>query len=91
MKLFANPRSAGYGLDGLKNCDYAVYLCSSYSVEERLQSENRIYRGTITRSKYIIDITCKGTCEQRVVEALKLGKELVDCGTTDISLFTYGD
>ena len=88
--LFANPRSAGYGLDGLKNCNYAIYLCNSYSVEERLQSENRIYRGTITCAKMIIDIQCINTCEQRVVEALKLGKELVDCGTTDISLFTYG-
>ena len=38
----------------------------------------------------IIDIQCINTCEQRVVEALKLSKELVDCGTTDISLFTYG-
>ena len=88
--LFANPRSAGYGLDGLKNCNYAIYLCNSYSVEERLQSENRIYRGTITCAKMIIDVQCINTCEQRVVEALKLGKELVDCGTTDISLFTYG-
>lgn len=85
--MFANPRSAGYGLDGLKDCDYAIYLCNSYSVEERLQSENRIYRGEITRSKYMIDIQCEHTCEQKVVEALKLGKELVDSGTTDTSLF----
>lgn len=87
--IFANPKSAGYGLDGLKEADYAVYLCNSYSVEERLQSENRIYRGNITRSKYIIDISCKGTCEQRVTEALKLGKELVDTGTTDTEIFKY--
>lgn len=87
--LFANPKSAGYGLDGLKDADYAIYLCNSYSVEERLQSENRIYRGNITRSKYIIDITCKGTCEHRVTEALKLGKELVDSGTTDTEIFKY--
>ena len=85
--MFANPRSAGYGLDGLKKADYAVYLCSSYSVEERIQSEDRIYRGEVKTNKYIIDITCKRTCEDKVVEALKQGKELVDMGATDVSLF----
>ena len=38
-------------------------------------------------NKYIIDITCEGTCENRVTEALKQGKQLLDTGTTDTSLF----
>lgn len=87
--IFINQASGAYGLDGLKEADYAVYLCNSYSVEQRAQSENRIYRGVITRSKYIIDLTCKGTCEDRVTEALKQGKELLDMGTTDVELFKY--
>ena len=87
--IFVNQASGAYGLDGLKEADYAIYLCSSYSVEYRAQSENRIYRGVITRSKYIIDLTCKGTCEDRVTEALKQGKELLDMGTTDVELFKY--
>ena len=87
--IFVNQASGAYGLDGLKEADYAVYLCNSYSVEQRAQSENRIYRGEITRSKYIIDLTCKGTCEDRVTEALKQGKELLDMGTTDAELFKY--
>lgn len=87
--IFVNQASGSYGLDGLKEADYAVYLCNSYSVEQRAQSENRIYRGEITRSKYIIDITCKGTCEDRITEALKQGKELLDMGTTDVELFRY--
>lgn len=87
--IFVNQASGAYGLDGLKEADYAVYLCNSYSVEQRAQSENRIYRGEITRSKYIIDLTCKGTCEDRVTEALKQGKELLDMGTTDVELFKY--
>ena len=85
--LFVNQASGAYGLDGLKKADYAVYLCSSYSVEQRVQSEDRIYRGEVKTNKYIIDITCGRTCEDRVVEALKHGKELVDMGTTDASLF----
>ena len=87
--IFVNQASGAYGLDGLKEADYAVYLCNSYSVEQRAQSENRIYRGEIIRSKYIIDIICKGTCEDRVTEALKQGKELLDMGTTDVELFKY--
>ena len=87
--IFVNQASGGYGLDGLKEADYAVYLCNSYSVEQRLQSEGRTYRGNITRSKYFIDLTCKGTCEDRVTVALKQGKELVDSGITDTELFKY--
>lgn len=87
--IFLNQASGAYGLDGLKEADYAIYLSNDYSVEHREQSENRIYRGTITRSKYIIDITCKGTCEDRVTEALKQGKELLDMGTTDVDIFNY--
>lgn len=87
--IFVNQASGAYGLDGLKEADYAVYLCNSYSVEQRAQSENRIYRGEIKRSKYIIDLTCTGTCEDRVTEALKQGKELLDMGTTDTELFKY--
>lgn len=87
--IFINQASGAYGLDKLKEADYAVYLCNDYSVEHREQSENRIYRGEITRSKYIIDLTCKGTCEDRVTEALKQGKELLDMGTTDVDLFKY--
>ena len=85
--LLANSKSASFGLDGLKEANYAVYLCNSYSVEERVQSEDRIYRGQVKTNKYIIDINCNGTCEERVTEALKQGKELLDMGTTDTSLF----
>lgn len=87
--IFLNQASGAYGLDGLKEADYAIYLCNSYSVEQRAQSENRIYRGNITRSKYIIDILCSGTCEKKVTEALKLGQELIDSGTTSTEIFKY--
>lgn len=85
--LFVNQASGAYGLDGLKDADYAVYLCNDYSVEKREQSEFRTDRGGSTRKKFVIDITCGGTCEDRVVEALKQGKELLDTGTADPSLF----
>mgnify|MGYP003548773841 CR=1 FL=1 len=87
--MFINQASGAYGLDALKEADYAIYLCCSYSVEQRVQSEERIHRGNITRNKYIIDISCKGTCEDQVVSALKQGKELLATGVTDVELFKY--
>lgn len=87
--IFINQASGAYGLDGLKEADYAIYLCNSYSVEQRAQSENRIYRGILTRSKYIIDIVCKGTCEEKTITCLKLGKELISTGVTDTEIFKY--
>lgn len=85
--IFVNQGSGAYGLDGLKEAKYAIYLSNDYSVEKRAQSEDRCYRGVIKESKYIIDITCKGTCEDRVTEALKLGQELLDTGTASADLF----
>ena len=87
--LFVNQASGAYGLDGLKEADYAIYLCNSYSVEQRQQSEDRVYRGEVKKNKYIIDLICKGTCEDKVTEALKQGKELLDMGITDVELFKY--
>ena len=89
--LFVNQSSGAYGLDGLKEADYAIYLCNDYSVEKREQSEDRIYRGMVSRNKYIIDLTCEGTCEDRVTEALKQGKQLLDTGITDASLFMLSE
>ena len=87
--LIANQASASYGLDGLKDANYAIYVCNSYSSELRAQSEDRIYRGEIKNSKFIIDITMEGTCEQKVMYALKEGKELINSGAVDTTLFMY--
>lgn len=85
--LFVNQASGAYGLDGLKKANYAIYLCNSYSVEQRVQSENRTHRGLVKENKYIIDLICENTCEDTVTEALKQGKELLSTGMTDASLF----
>lgn len=87
--LIANQASASYGLDGLKDANYAIYVCNSYSSELRAQSEDRIYRGEIKNSKFIIDITMEGTCEQKVMHALKEGKQLINSGAVDTKLFMY--
>ena len=85
--LFLNQASGGYGLDKLRNANYGIYLCNDASVEKRQQSEDRCCRGVYKENKFITDVSMEGTVEQRVTEALKQGKELVDSGITDASLF----
>lgn len=85
--LFCNQASAGYGLDKLRQANYAVYLCNDASVEKRQQSEDRIARGQYKEDKLIVDVSMDKTIEQKVTEALLLGQELVDSGITDASLF----
>ena len=87
--ILVNQASGSYGLDDFQEADYAIFLCSSYAVEQRVQAEGRTRRGEIKRKKYYIDLTCTGTCEDRVVSALKRGKELISTGTTDASIYKY--
>ena len=87
-----NPETGCYGLDFLGAADYAVYLCNDYSVDHRVQSEDRIdrYRTDLT-PKTIIDVECAGTVDEKVTENLKLGIELIQSGKTDPSVFGLYD
>ena len=87
-----NQGTGSYGLDCLGSADYAVYMSNDYSVERRVQSEDRIdrYREGKER-KTIIDIECAGTVDEKVTENLKLGIELIRSGKTDPSVFGLYD
>lgn len=87
--LFVNQASGAYGLDKLRNANYAFYLCNDNSVEHRQQSEERLARGMYKENKFICDAEMEGTVEQRVTERLKLGEELLNSGITDASIFEY--
>jgi len=86
----ANQASGGYGLDCLKNAQYAIYVCNDFSVETRVQSEDRIHRGKADGyNRTIIDIVTQGTVDERVTDNLLLGKELLGSGKTDKAIFDY--
>ena len=89
--LFANQKSAGFGLDKLGNVNYAIYLCSSYSVEEYEQSKWRIDRGYGNSTKYIFHIVADKTVEKRVMSSLVLGQELMSTGNVSPSVFRLED
>ena len=85
--FIGNQASGAFGLDFLKQADYSLFASNDYSVETRVQCEDRIHRSGITNSKIIIDFETVGTIEERVAEALKVGKELINKGKSDKSLF----
>lgn len=88
IRIFiGNQRSGSFGLDFLKTADYEFFMANDYSVETREQAEDRLHRGGITTAKNIYDIVVRGTIDEKVTSALKLGKELIHSGKTDKALF----
>ncbi len=65
----ANPASLGLGVD-LFETNVAVYYSNSFSLIHRSQSEKRIHRDGQTRHCYYYDLTCSGTVDELVVDAL---------------------
>jgi len=89
--FLGNTRSGGFGLDYLKKADYAIYVCNDESVETRVQSEDRIYRGGITTHKFIYDIVIAKSVDEKVMKNLRIGIELVREGTTDMEVFEWAE
>lgn len=85
--FIGNQKSGAFGLDFLKNADYEIFMSNDYSAETREQAEDRLHRGGITTTKNIIDIVIRGSVDEKVTSALKLGKELIHSGETDKTVF----
>jgi SNF2 family DNA or RNA helicase len=78
-KVFiANQASGAFGLNCLAKASYAVYLCVDGSVERYYQSQHRILRGQLTSPKFAYAIYVEGSIEERLWEALRVGKTLID-------------
>jgi len=75
-KIFVGqPRCAGIGLT-LTAASTVIYYSNDYSLETRLQSEDRAHRiGTKHRVVYI-DLVAEGTVDERVVKALREKRDL---------------
>jgi SNF2 family DNA or RNA helicase len=73
-KLFvANAASAGTGLT-LHAAETAIYFSSTYSLEERQQSEDRCHRIGTKRNVVYIDLVASGTIDERIAAALQSKK-----------------
>lgn len=75
--LVANARTAGIGLN-LQRSTLHYFYSNTFSLEDRLQAEDRSHRSGQTSSVVYKDIIVKGTVDEKVYEVLKRKRSLLD-------------
>jgi SWI/SNF-related matrix-associated actin-dependent regulator of chromatin subfamily A-like protein 1 len=77
--LIANPAAGGVGLN-LQAASVAIYFSQSYSLIDRMQSEDRCHRSgsEIHNRVTYIDLVCSGTVDETVRAALAAKKSVAD-------------
>lgn len=78
----AQQHSGGYGLT-LTAASYVIYYSNDFSLEARLQSEDRCHRIGQRNPVTYIDLECLGTIDSRIINALREKKKLADTITRD--------
>lgn len=83
VRWFVGQQHAGgYGLT-LTAAATVVYYSNDFSLEARLQSEDRAHRIGQTSSVLYVDIECPGTVDTKIINALRSKKTLADMITRD--------
>jgi SNF2 family DNA or RNA helicase len=65
-----NPATAGYGLT-LTEANLVVYYANSFSLEHRLQSQDRVHRIGQRNPVTYIDLITEGTVDEKIVASLR--------------------
>jgi len=68
--FIGNTQTGGYGIT-LTAANTVVYFSNNYDLEKRLQSEDRAHRIGQTNKVTYIDIVCKETVDEKIVQALR--------------------
>jgi len=74
--------SGGYGLT-LHAASDVIYFSNDFSLEARLQSEDRAHRIGQTKAVNYTDIECLGTIDSKIIAALRAKLNLADMVTRD--------
>lgn len=77
-RFFVATNAASRGLT-LTAATNVVYYSQGYSLETRLQSEDRAHRIGQDRNVLYTDFIAQGTVDERIIMALREKKELADC------------
>jgi SNF2 family DNA or RNA helicase len=67
--FIGNPKTGGYGLT-LTSSHTVVYYSNDYSLEVRMQSEDRAHRIGQTNKVTYVDLMAEGTIDEKIVKAL---------------------
>lgn len=73
--LVMNPKTGGSGLD-LWQASTVIYYNNDWSLDVRMQSEDRVHRIGQTKSVLYVDIVCKGTIDEKIIDAIKNKKSI---------------
>jgi SNF2 family DNA or RNA helicase len=80
--FIGQPHSAGYGLT-LHAASNVIYYSNDFSLEARLQSEDRAHRIGQRNNVLYTDMEARGTVDSRIVAALRSKKSIADAITGD--------
>lgn len=80
--FIGHTRTGGFGLT-LTQAAHVIYFSNSFSLETRLQSEDRAHRIGQKRSVTYFDIRCPGTIDDKIVKALRDKHDLANALTAD--------
>lgn len=83
--FIGNVQAGGKGLT-LHAASTVVYFSNNFSLEDRLQSEDRAHRIGQTKNVTYVDIIAQGTLDEKIVKALRSKKEIADTITEDNSV-----
>lgn len=75
--LVANPHAGGYGLT-LTEASNVIYYSNDFSLEARLQSEDRTHRIGQTKSVTYHDLIAEDTVDERIVAALREKRRIAE-------------
>lgn len=81
--FIANPHSASFGLNALRNVPYTIWYCMDSSTEKRYQAMMRVLRGESSHPKFAYEIFVEGSVEERIYEKLSIGMDLLDGDITE--------
>ena len=81
-RFFVTNRAGAYGIT-LTEASTTIYYANDYSLEVRLQSEDRNHRIGQTKSVNYIDMEVKGTVDEKIIKALREKKNIADMVTKD--------
>lgn len=79
--LVGNPQTGGYGIT-LTGANTVIYYSNSFDAEKRNQSEDRAHRIGQTSKVTYVDIVCKETIDEKILETLKNKKGISEAITT---------
>ncbi len=77
-----NPRAGGKGIT-LTAASVVIYYSSDFSLESRIQSEDRAHRIGQKNAVTYIDIIAQDTVDEKIVKALREKKKMADLITGD--------